>query len=95
MISGELSYRSADPSLFNKVLETGQITALFFDTYIQDNQGSISLEIVKNTDNPPGKVDGEPEHRTRETETRSGSKPILVTIVYKSPCPVTELCPNR
>jgi len=89
-----LSYRSADPSLFNKVLETSQITALFFDTYVQDNQGSISLEIVKNTDNQ-GKVDGEPEHRTRETETRSGRKPILVTIVYKSPCPVTELCPNR
>ncbi|CCH97557.1 hypothetical protein MICAB_3460001 [Microcystis aeruginosa PCC 9717] len=90
-----MSYRSADPSLFNKVLETGQITALFFDNHIRDNQGSISLEIVKNTDNPPGKVDGEPEQRTRETETRSGRKPILVTIVYKSPCPATELCPNR
>lgn len=44
------------PSLFNKVLETGQITALFFDNHIRDNQGSISLEIVKNTDNPPGKL---------------------------------------
>lgn len=95
MISGEFSYRSAVPSLFNKVLEISQITALFFDTYIQDNQGSISLEIVKNTDKHPGKVDGQPEPRTRETETRSGRKPILVTIVYKSPCPVTELCPNR
>ena len=31
MISGEFSYRSAGPSLLNKVLETSQITALFFD----------------------------------------------------------------
>jgi hypothetical protein len=95
MISGEFSYRSAVPCLLNKVLEISQITALFFDNHILDNQGSISLEIVKNTDNHPGKVDGEPEQRTRETETRSGRKPILVTIVYKSPCLVTELCPNR
>jgi hypothetical protein len=36
MISGEFSYRSAVPYLFNKVLETSQITALFFDNHIRD-----------------------------------------------------------
>lgn len=56
MISGEFSYRSAVPYLFNKVLETSQITWLFFENHVRDNQGSISLEIVKNTDNPPGKL---------------------------------------
>lgn len=38
-----------------EVLEITRITALFFDTYTQDNQGSITLEIVNNTDNPTGK----------------------------------------
>jgi hypothetical protein len=38
-----------------KVLENTRITALFFDTYAHDNQGSITLEIVRNTDNPTGK----------------------------------------
>lgn len=78
MISGEFSYRSAVPCLFNKVLETSQITALFFDNHIQDNQGSISLEIVKNTDNHPGKVDGQPEPRLgRQKQDRAESRYLL------------------
>jgi hypothetical protein len=38
-----------------EVLETTQIAAIFFDTYTHDNQGNVTLEIVKNTDNPTGK----------------------------------------
>ncbi|NCQ95365.1 MAG: hypothetical protein GPJ13_14045 [Microcystis aeruginosa W11-06] len=78
MISGEFSYRSAVPCLFNKVLEISQITALFFDTYIQDNQGSISLEIVKNTDNPRVKLTANRSREPgRQKQDRAESRYLL------------------
>ena len=78
MISGEFSYRSVVPSLLNKVLEISQITALFFDTYIQDNQGSISLEIVKNTDNPRGKLTANRSRELgRQKQDRAESRYLL------------------